>query len=722
MANENKDLRFRILAQLVGGDVINKFQNDIRSTTKSAENMSSKLDSLSAGIKTLAGAWVVKEAITFTRELINVADELDELSEKTGIAVEDLAQFKAIADIEGIALQELTANFKKLNSTLVEAATGSKDAQAVFKTLGVDFLDGSGKIRNSGEVLKDISDKFSVMEDGAVKSALAVKIFGKSGSEFIPFLNKGSAELEKFNLAIDSDFAARAGLFNDSLTEMATSSKNLLLSGIKEIIPTLQEISNELNKGKADTSVVKNSFRDLGEIFRLTAIAGNSLIASLYTIADVVGTPLAMAAYTLKDIWDGVAATIYDTTRAAAAAAKGNFSEAGEIFKGLIAKGKDGLKENFAEQNKLADDFILRLGVRGKAMNDFNRNLLKNSVIFGDGTEGAKKDTAPNTAIRKQISDITELSKTRTLERDRVKEFIEQQQLENKQRKDALGDINLSVLELRKVTEARKLDAEAIRQSKTMTAEQRISLMLATEEIKKQREEIIQAEFDMKRTYVFGAREYLREYLDNVTNNAKQIQQVMGTAFTALEDTMVNFVKTGKLNFKSFADAVISELIRIAVRQAIITPIAGAFVGAISGAAGGAATTSGGVDSSAYSSAASSGSYQFANGGIMTGRGSVPLNKYANGGIANSPQMALFGEGRTPEAYVPLPDGRSIPVTMKGGSGDVNVTVGVTVTKGDNGSSSVESDKQVGKQLGGLIANAVKLELINQKRPGGLLA
>ncbi|REF69651.1 tape measure protein [Paracoccus versutus] len=57
----------------------------------------------------------------------------------------------------------------------------------------------------------------------------------------------------------------------------------------------------------------------------------------------------------------------------------------------------------------------------------------------------------------------------------------------------------------------------------------------------------------------------------------------------------------------------------------------------------------------------------FASGGIMTGAGPVdlPMRAYAAGGIANSPQMAIFGEGDMPEAYVPLPDGRSIPVTIR---------------------------------------------------------
>lgn len=61
--------------------------------------------------------------------------------------------------------------------------------------------------------------------------------------------------------------------------------------------------------------------------------------------------------------------------------------------------------------------------------------------------------------------------------------------------------------------------------------------------------------------------------------------------------------------------------------------------------------------------------WPFANGGIMSKYGSAPLRKYANGGIANSPQLALYGEGSRPEAYVPLPDGRTIPVTVTGGFG-----------------------------------------------------
>lgn len=60
------------------------------------------------------------------------------------------------------------------------------------------------------------------------------------------------------------------------------------------------------------------------------------------------------------------------------------------------------------------------------------------------------------------------------------------------------------------------------------------------------------------------------------------------------------------------------------------------------------------------------GFFKFANGGVMTGSGPAPLKRYAQGGIANRPQLALYGEGSKPEAYVPLPDGRRIPVALQG--------------------------------------------------------
>ncbi len=74
----------------------------------------------------------------------------------------------------------------------------------------------------------------------------------------------------------------------------------------------------------------------------------------------------------------------------------------------------------------------------------------------------------------------------------------------------------------------------------------------------------------------------------------------------------------------------------------------------------------------------------FEKGGIMGPQGRVPLTKFADGGIASSPQLALFGEGSVPEAFVPVPSGR-IPVEMRGQTGGTvqNITVTMNITTPD---------------------------------------
>lgn len=124
-----------------------------------------------------------------------------------------------------------------------------------------------------------------------------------------------------------------------------------------------------------------------------------------------------------------------------------------------------------------------------------------------------------------------------------------------------------------------------------------------------------------------------------------------------------------------------------------------------------------------------------ANGGIVTSNGEVNLRKYASGGIATSPQLALFGEGSMPEAYVPLPDGRSIPVSFRGnGTGESvggnNISIVINVSNTNNGSAETQTADatQAGKdstdmaKLANRIKTLVRQEIVAQSRPGGLLA
>ena len=176
---------------------------------------------------------------------------------------------------------------------------------------------------------------------------------------------------------------------------------------------------------------------------------------------------------------------------------------------------------------------------------------------------------------------------------------------------------------------------------------------------------------------------------------ANNLGTTLGNAFNGLGDQLADFVTTGKMQFADFARSVLNDLAKIFVRFALFQTLKALIPGG-SGLAK---------------------AFGFASGGIMTQQGPLQLRRYAAGGIATSPQMAIYGEGSRPEAYVPLPDGRTIPVTMKGGSEIGNVVVNV-----DASGSSVEGNGGQANQLGKVIGAAVQAELIKQRRPGGLLA
>jgi len=111
----------------------------------------------------------------------------------------------------------------------------------------------------------------------------------------------------------------------------------------------------------------------------------------------------------------------------------------------------------------------------------------------------------------------------------------------------------------------------------------------------------------------------------------------------------------------------------------------------------------------------------FKDGGLVSDK----VSAYNTGGIAKGPRSGYPAVLHGNEAVVPLPDGRTIPVTMQGGGGGQqnNVTVNVNVDNEGGASSSVsQTDGRAATELGTLVAVAVQKELQNQKRSGGILS
>ena len=202
-------------------------------------------------------------------------------------------------------------------------------------------------------------------------------------------------------------------------------------------------------------------------------------------------------------------------------------------------------------------------------------------------------------------------------------------------------------------------------------------------------------EFSEEITKSFGSQmqSKLKSFNDSIKTIQESMADVVVKGIKGMEDALVNFVMTGKLNFKNLANSIISDMARIVIQQTITKPFTN-FISGIFGSANGNAFVDGKVQKYAY-------------GGVVNKPTIFPM---ANG-------LGLMGEAGA-EAILPLRRGNNGKLGVQSTGGNIgNIVVNV-----DASGSSVEGDQQQGKELGRIIATAIQSELIIQKRPGGLLA
>jgi len=238
------------------------------------------------------GAAMAAAAAGSISNSIKLLDKLDEMSEKTGITVESLSGLRYAGEAAGTSFDSLTGGLTRLSKLMAEAAGGNKEAQATFKALGVDVKDTEGKLRSSESVLLDLANRFSGYEDGAAKAALAQRVFGRSGEEMLPILNRGAAgierlrtEGEKLGAVYSGDLAKSAADFSDNLTKIkiAAEAGATVISGPyigmlaqlstqfieakkngDSLLPTLANVANYLTIG-GQVALMANYFRTRGD-------------------------------------------------------------------------------------------------------------------------------------------------------------------------------------------------------------------------------------------------------------------------------------------------------------------------------------------------------------------------------------------------------------------------------------------------------------------------
>lgn len=182
-------------------------------------------------------------------------DELDNMSQRTGVAVEELARLQYAAKLSDTSTEALAKGVGNLSKLMVGAANGGAESGKLFERFDISLRNADGSMRSTTEVLYDLSDVFTAMPDGPEKTALAMEFFGKKlGAELIPLLNHGSAglremgdEAEQLGLVLSGSQAKAAAEFNDNLDRLGQLAKSVGMSLGNALIPWLNQMMSEMN-------------------------------------------------------------------------------------------------------------------------------------------------------------------------------------------------------------------------------------------------------------------------------------------------------------------------------------------------------------------------------------------------------------------------------------------------------------------------------------------
>lgn len=361
-----------------------------------------------------------------------------------------------------------------------------------------------------------------------------------------------------------------------------------------------------------------------------------------------------------------------------------------------LSKRRSGDLADLASRIESTRDEVAGFGLSASGLTDLAAARLSNELAILKTEQAlrgkAGQETAEIAYLREKLSLVTDLSK-------------EQSKLAQRAFNERVGDMDFDIDQRTRTRDEQDRAGEVRRLKNSGVSDEDIEANMAKYDAMIARRKALDAD------WAAGFEVGFKQYLEDAGNTFDMAGEAAEGIFGSMEDSLVDFVTTGKLNFKDFANSVISDLVRIAARQAIVS---------LAGSAFGGGFAKGGVFDGDVSA--------FADGGVFTNAiiNSPTLFKFAQGGAFKT---GLMGEAG-PEAVMPLTRdsaGRlgvraQVPALASVGGAPGNIQHSTTVVVQADGTQKSTSDgAQQGRELSRLVDRAVVEVIQRELRPGGKL-
>jgi hypothetical protein len=186
------------------------------------------------------------------------AEAIEKLSQKTGIATSTLQGWSVIMAENNLQGETLTSAMRTLSKQIVDARDPASKAAVAFDEMGISIT----QLGSTESTLRAVADRFQSMPDGPDKARIAVELFGKSGLELIPLLNKGARAFDESReaavrfgavltgpqlaaLSAVDDAADRLGVALQGLKmQLSAAFAPIVVAGIEKVTSAIATLTN----------------------------------------------------------------------------------------------------------------------------------------------------------------------------------------------------------------------------------------------------------------------------------------------------------------------------------------------------------------------------------------------------------------------------------------------------------------------------------------------
>jgi hypothetical protein len=412
VADVQKTVKFLLIGDATGATkALQKTGRSFLDSIKNADTFAKKAKVAGLALGAIAASAAVAGAamaVKFGQESVDafkrVASETLKLQRIMGGTAEDASRMRFAFKETGIDAATGSRAIGIFAKNLMTASGNGKAAEEMAKALGVSFLDAHGKILPMSELMPKLADRFASMPDGAEKTALAMKLFGKSGAALLPFLNKGAAGMKELAKRSDQMGETLSGKQLDALKKSKQAQKDwdAAMEGLQvtlggSLLPILTKCAEFIN------SVAVPAFQGMGAWVAKNQKTFDALGRMMLWVWNNCLLPLVKAA-----IW-GFGAMLRPLADSVTALGKLTGNKDMETFgEGLVQASEDA-QEFSRTLQAIPDEVTPTLAVDDKA--SAGVQSLKSKIHDVEGkihVAKVKGDDAALVKLKKQLKDLKE--------------------------------------------------------------------------------------------------------------------------------------------------------------------------------------------------------------------------------------------------------------------------------------------------------------------------